>query len=218
MIQRMTERLIPSLYNYFMDPSASKPFNLDIYTSLQPHLLDELRQRVFRVSGWLFACYSHCAPRSTLHHQIVLAMVDPLRGPRYTHRLGWSGMAHLSCTDGLICFLIVVFPSCASRVLLFTLSSYPIPPHSLRSWIGSICWKLVQVAMDIERFSHQGRKWIPCLRISVYVPAYLAVYETMYITLVLVIEAIFHTFFRDLSTREHADLVPALSLHSPRQS
>lgn len=36
-----------------MDASTSRPFNLDFYTSQQTHLLDDLRQRVFRVNGWL---------------------------------------------------------------------------------------------------------------------------------------------------------------------
>lgn len=78
--------------------------------------------------------------------------------------LDWSGMVHLPCTDGLIdsCAFWLLYSPLAAFSALVTLFSYPYTPHSFRSWIAPAgSWAM---AMDIERISLQGRKWIPCLR------------------------------------------------------
>lgn len=87
----------------------------------------------------------------------------------YTHvgLVRYGALILYGWTDWLLCFLVVVFPPCCVRCSFY---SFLIPLYP--TFVQELdCARLkLAMAMDIERISLQGRKWIPSLRMSQHHP------------------------------------------------
>jgi hypothetical protein len=148
---RMTvEHLIPAPHHCFIAPSASNLLILTFTLLNNPTFLTIYDSESFRsMVGFCMLpilCASiHPSPPDCLSNKSILPEDE------YTHVSGWScgctGAGLLfTCTNGQMFWTFVFLDCCIplSCFLCFTPFSYPYTPHSFRSWIGSISWKLMQ--------------------------------------------------------------------------